>query len=298
MRRKKKTTWEAFLEKYKQFVIYPKPLESAEMELRIIERFHEIAKFQYINDVKLHHVDLFISERRAQRGRLPGSTVSAATINKDLRYIRSALRRAYDWEMLDRVPRIRDLREMERAKSFISEAEFSAIYRACPNQWWKSFVLFQFLTGWRVGQVLRLRWFNIDLNTGEIFSDAFDNKGKRDLIIPLHPAIRESLNKLRDEGKKSDFVFAFRKDLRSLRDKFHAIQKKAGIIPRNTHDRKWYGFHDLRRGFATANVANLDIFELKTLMQHRSISTTQRYIAMATRLSATMEKIAVPNLDD
>lgn len=40
----------------------------------------------------------------------------------------------------------------------------------------------------------------------------------------------------------------------------------------------WYGFHDLRQGFATVNAASMNLFELQSLMQHRSLTTTQGYV--------------------
>jgi integrase len=56
----------------------------------------------------------------------------------------------------------------------------------------------------------------------------------------------------------------------------------------------WYGFHDIRRGFATANAENLDLFELQGLMQHKSLATTKLYVNMAEKLNRTTDKLAVP----
>ena len=77
---------------------------------------------------------------------------------------------------------------------------------------------------------------------------------------------------------------------RTLYKQFHAIQDAAGI----QGDR--YGFHDLRRGFATLNEGQLSPNELQAMMRHKSFETTKRYINMARQLNRTAEKVFVPDV--
>lgn len=55
------------------------------------------------------------------------------------------------------------------------------------------------------------------------------------------------------------------------------------------------GFHDLRRGYATANAEHMDLFELQKLMQHRSLETTRGYANMAGKLKKAIKKVHVPS---
>ncbi len=57
----------------------------------------------------------------------------------------------------------------------------------------------------------------------------------------------------------------------------------------------YFGFHDLRRGYATANAEHMDLFELQKLMQHRSLETTQGYVSMAGKLKKAINKAHVPD---
>jgi integrase len=68
---------------------------------------------------------------------------------------------------------------------------------------------------------------------------------------------------------------------------FHAIQKAAGIVPKNRDG--YYGLHDLRRGFATLNADKMDLFQLRDLMQHKSLKTTEIYVQMARRLQQPVD---------
>ncbi len=57
-----------------------------------------------------------------------------------------------------------------------------------------------------------------------------------------------------------------------------------------------YGFHDLRRAFATVNEETLTANALQRLMRHKSFTATQRYINMAQMLKRSTEKIFVPDV--
>lgn len=80
---------------------------------------------------------------------------------------------------------------------------------------------------------------------------------------------------------------------------FHAIQANAKLaddkpLPKAGKGGGWYGFHDLRRGFATMNAGNMDLFELQALMQHKSLTTTQGYVNMSMRLQKPVDNLYVP----
>jgi integrase len=61
--------------------------------------------------------------------------------------------------------------------------------------------------------------------------------------------------------------------------------------------RQYFGFHDLRRGFATMNAERLTPDALQALMQHQDYQTTQRYIAMARQLNPAAEAVYAPDLN-
>jgi integrase len=82
--------------------------------------------------------------------------------------------------------------------------------------------------------------------------------------------------------------------LSQLFPEFHALQKAAGIKPEWGKDH--YGFHDLRRAFATMNAERLTADALQLLMQHKDYQTTQRYISMARQLKPAAQNLFVPDV--
>src|SRR5262249_26133792 len=57
-----------------------------------------------------------------------------------------------------------------------------------------------------------------------------------------------------------------------------------------------YGFHDLRRAFATMNTDKLTLDALQVLMRHKSYTTTQKYINMARQMDAAVASLQVPEV--
>ena len=85
---------------------------------------------------------------------------------------------------------------------------------------------------------------------------------------------------------------------------FIRLQNSAGLEPRLKAEDQWYGFHDLRRGFATNNYQALSALEVTQVTgdaarqpRHHE-STTKRYINMAEKYAAaeTTGKIFVPDV--
>ena len=62
--------------------------------------------------------------------------------------------------------------------------------------------------------------------------------------------------------------------------------------------KKRYGFHDLRRGFATMNADRLTPDALQILMQHQDYQTTQRYINMARQMKPTVQNLYLPDVTE
>lgn len=146
---------------------------------------------------------------------------------------------------------------------------------------------------------LALRWDDVSLDKATAITRHGDNKGKRDEIVPLHPVVVEHLRKIINFGP---LVFYWPLNRRLLWEIFGEIQEAAGIhLPchekhEHTPACHVYGFHDLRRAFATLNAPKLSGNALQALMRHENYSTTKRYINMARQLDGAVEKLHVPDV--
>jgi integrase len=157
------------------------------------------------------------------------------------------------------------------------------------------------MTGWRIGDLLGLRREDVDLDKGTAITrwETEGNKGKRDDLVKLPPVVVEHLRKL---ACFDPVMFPWNHNRRTLDEEWLRIQQAAGInLPcRKQHEHTEhghaYGFHDLRRAFATMNAARLSADQLQALMRHKSYQTTQRYINMASQMDEAVEKLFVPDV--
>ena len=277
-----------------------------------IERFRKITKPLYVSRVKMQDIEAFVAKRLSTGVGRFGSKVSASTVNKDLRHIKSALRCAHDWGHLDAVPKIKMLKEPKRIAIYLPPDDFERIFDACshvrtpaycgctPKQWWQSMLAFAYMTGWRIGEILALKAADVDLDSLTALTRHEDNKGNRDEITPLHEALVPFLKAMLDCG--NEYVFPWRGGRVGLSRAFMRIQKAGGVRlaceKRHKHT-DWcyyYGFHDIRRAFATMNSENLTAESLQAMMRHTSYATTQRYINVARLLQGITSKLTVPSV--
>ena len=237
--------------------------------------------------------------------------ISVATVNKELRHVRAVLQVAEDWGYLAKRPKFRMIKEPVKLVRYVTPEHFAAIYTACdtakrptsdtytPGTWWRALLTFCYMTGWRVSEPLALRWDDVSLDDGTAITRWDDNKGKRSEQVPLHPVVVEHLRTLIDFGQ---MVFFWPHCTRTLWRDFTEIQKEAGIhLPcreKHTHNDSChsYGFHDLRRAFATSNAAQLTPDALQKLMRHKSYTTTQKYINMAKQIDNAVGNLFVPDV--
>jgi integrase len=125
----------------------------------------------------------------------------------------------------------------------------------------------------RLGEILGLRWEQVDLKHGFILLDKTKNNERRE--IPIKSPLRATLEAI-PHGPESEHVFTDRngKPYKSVNNSFPTARKKAGI-----HD---IHFHDLRHTFAShLAMAGVDIATVKELLGHKDITMTLRYAHLA-----------------
>ncbi|HUT13606.1 MAG TPA: tyrosine-type recombinase/integrase [Thermoguttaceae bacterium] len=258
-------TWAGFRNEYEQKIVAGMEPGTRRETLLCMEHFERIVSPNRLQAIKTATIDDYISKRRGERGRKQGSIVSPATVNKELRHLKTVLRVANEWGYLPVVPRFRMLKEPQKLPTYVTPEHFAAIYEACgtairpadqpysPADWWRTLLVFAYMTGWRVGEPLALRWDDVSLDNGTAITRHGDNKGKRDDVASLHPVVVEHLRKLADGSITCPLVFYWPHHERTLWLDFHEIQRAAGIdLPcheNHVHTPAChvYGFHDLRR---------------------------------------------------
>jgi integrase len=301
--------WDDFVKEYARRILDGNRASSKRKCLESLGHYKRLMKPLKLFVICTGHIDEFIAKRRKEPGIKKGSLVSPATVNRDLGHIKAALNAAVEWGYLKQTPRFRREKTPKKLVRFVTADHFAAIYAACDQarlprglsspaaDWWRGLIVLAYMTGWRIGDLLALRRDDLDLTTGHAITRAVDNKGGRDDRVKLHPVVVEHLARL---ASFDPLVFPSVHDVVTIREEYHRIQRLAGIhlsCPgRHEHSPRChvYGFHDLRRAFATVNAPRLTADALQSLMRHKSYLTTQVYINMAKQIDDAVDVLHVP----
>lgn len=146
-----------------------------------------------------------------------------------------------------------------------------AVLDAWENERAVLVVRFALYTGKRKGEILNLKWSDINFDTRHYTLQR--TKGGTRQSLPLNNKAWEVIQKAK-EIKKGPFVFPSNKG-NHYKEPFNStwkrIRVKAGL--------QGFRFHDLRHTYASylASSGKVDIYTLKELLGHSDIKMTQRY---------------------
>jgi integrase len=200
-----------------------------------------------------------------------------ASVNRYLAALAAVMTQAIkQWHLLESNPvqRVAKLTENNARDRFLSQEELVRLLEACQES--KSpdlhlAVLLSITTGARQGEILGLRWADVDLDRGIIVLRHTKNKDSRtlavaDQVLPL-------LEQRKADQSGTGLVFPSRASPNqpvNLRDGFLAAVDRAGL-----GDFHW---HDLRHSCASFLAAEgASLREIGEVLGHRSVEATRRY---------------------
>lgn len=289
--------WKTFIDEYRRLELSGKSGPHASTINATIKRFEAHMQPKSVDQISDKFIKEFILKRCRDRGLKPGSKVSPATVNLDLRNLKLILKKAVSWKQLDRMPEFTMLKSPKRHKRYVTAGDFALMFEAAPKMtdpvipnatagdYWRALLGFAFLTGWRINEILNIRRGDVDFETGKVIARWDDSKGKRDEMVHVPDSVLELLKPVWKNFR--DRPLQWHKSRRTLYVPFAKLQELAGISLNCEEDHEHtdacfrYGFHDLRRAFATYNAGSLSPAQLQRLMKHSAFVTTQGYIDYA-----------------
>lgn len=214
--------------------------------------------------------------------------VSPATVNRHA----AALAAILTWCIKRRVAPagyVHPCRTIERRTEhnertrFLSDDERARLLQACRAARWPRLyvlVLMALTTGARKGELMGLRWADVDLERAEARIALTKNGTPR--VLPLVPAVVVELQRFK-AGPKA-YVFASPRDSArpfSFEAQFTRALKVAKV--------KDFTFHCLRHSFASMLAMNgCSLLEIADACGHKQLQVTKRYAHLATSHKAAM----------
>ncbi len=214
-----------------------------------------------------------------QTGRLNKGN-KPATANRLIATISHMFTKAVEWDMVEeeiqkRIRKVKLLPENNRRLRYLSPEECQKLVDSCDKHL-KPIVITALNTGMRKGEILGLKWDNVDLKVGLILLNQDQTKNSERKELPINQTLMETLQNLL---KRDDIPYVFCNPLTGeryydVKRSFASALKKAGI--------KDFRFHDIRHTFASSLVmAGIDLVTVKELLGHKDLKMTLRYSHLA-----------------
>lgn len=206
--------------------------------------------------------------------RVRSKGVTPSTVNRYMALVRSILRRAcYDWEWIERVPKVGMMRQAEGRVRSLKREEFAKLLAELPPHL-ADMAIFSVATGLRQANVKRLQWKQVSLERRHLWVAADQHKNGQAHAVPLNETAMGVLIKRRADHPVYVFTFEGRPVEQVATLAWRKALKRAGIV-----DFRW---HDLRHTFATWHrEAGTPTYELQRLGGWKTQSMVERYAHLA-----------------
>ena len=215
--------------------------------------------------------------------------IKLATINRELALLKGVLNKARQWKVLQTpLPEIKLFKVDNTRVRYPTEEEYRRLVAISPEPL-KSIIIVAVNTGMRRGELLSLKWQDVDIK--ERIITLRDTKSKETRYVPVNNVVSDALIGM-NAVQGCEYVFAGKEGNSHISESyvshlFEKVVKKAGI--------KDFRYHDLRHTFASWLVMKgIDLKTVQELLGHKTFNMTLRY----SHLSPEHKKLAVEILEE
>ncbi len=263
IKREQKIKFEDFANEFIEIYLKPNHRSWEKSELHNLNYMKRFFFGKYLHEITPRLIEEFKIQRSKE--------VAAATVNRGLACLKSMFNRAITWGRFgaeNPVKKVKFLKENNKRLRYLEAEEIVKLLKHCKGHL-KPIVIIALNTGMRRGEILNLKWHDIDFKKGIIYLLHTKNNEKRE--IPINDAVMAALIKVR-KHPDSPYIFCGNdgKPFHDTRTSFFTALKKSGIIN--------FRFHDLRHTFASQLVmSGVDLNTVRELLGHKSLEMTLRY---------------------
>lgn len=213
----------------------------------------------------------------ARRRQAMPRTLAPATVVRHLAALSHVLSVATDdWGWLESNPmrKVRKPRQPRGRVRYLSDPERTQLLQACRESTSEALlpvVILALATGMRKGEILSLRWWQVDLERGLVTLEHTKNGERRQLPL-VGPALAAIVDLAGEHPQPPDLVFPgeVRGRPRDITKAWTTAVKKAGLAD--------FRFHDLRHTTASyLAMRGASLLQIGEVLGHKSPQMTRRY---------------------
>jgi integrase len=197
--------------------------------------------------------------------------VSPASITKELNVLKHLLSLAVEWELIPTNPAhgVKSPKAPAGRVRYLQPGELRAVLQACP-EWLRPIAGLAVSTGMRRGEVLGLRWLDVDSKGGRIMLPQTKNGEGR--IVYLNTLAQQAIAAVpRGESKPTDQIF----NSEQMSPENVSLAFLRACRAANISD---FRFHDLRHTAASwMRMNGADIHTVALILGHKDLRMAARY---------------------
>jgi len=259
---------ETLAEFFPRYLAFQKPRlteRSFERTSGIIEKhLQSVFGSTLIGSIRRVDIEQYVTRRAGE--------VSAACVVKEVNVLKHLLSLAVEWDLIPFNPaaKVKAPRVPAGRVRYLQPGELRELLAACPD-WLRPIVALAAFTAMRRGEILGLRWLNVDLNGRRILLSQAKNGDGR-VVYLNNLAVQVLRSKWIAGAKLSDRIFplADRVTLDDISKGFAAVCRRIGLED--------FRFHDLRHTAASwLRMQGADIHTVAQLLGHKDLRMATRY---------------------
>jgi len=218
-------------------------------------------KDMLLSKITPKHIDTYINKRIKE--------VKPASVNRELACLKHMYSLARKWRLVDENPvkEVKLFRERKIEIDILDKEEIKHLIEA-TNGHLRAIIILALNTGMRKGEILNLKWKDIDFDKYFIFIS--ETKSGVERKIPMNSLVVQALRNIKRE---SEYVFynpETKDRIKDVKRSFKTACKQIGIPNLR--------FHDLRHSAATYMVTGgIDLVTVSEILGHSDIKMTMRY---------------------
>lgn len=248
-------------------VNYETPRQTHWPHVAAVKEFFGMTRLREITPIQIER----FKQHRVKTPTKSGEPRKPGTVNRDLGALSRILSMAHDNGLIAenparRVKRLRDDNERIRYLTFDEEERLLAVMVGRYANSVRPIFIFALNTGMRRGEILNVRWPDINWERNVILVRKTKSGAGRS--VPINRAVAEVL---KSQSQFPDSEKVFHVSPKTLSSAFAALTRRACV--------KDLRLHDLRHTVATRlSDAGTDPFTIADILGHRNLNVTKRYV--------------------
>ena len=230
-------------------------------------------KGQALQDITAEHIEAFKRQRSNEITRR-NKKRSPNTVDRELALISKIFSLAVDYKYLDDSPcrRVKFFHVKPTEKKVITKEDEEKLLAVIDdNDRLRFIVQFGLQTGMRRGELMKLKWADIDFEKELICIPAQITKANKARVLPLMPEVQKILSSIREKDSSREEIFTgWKATLGGISGRFKKACEEAGLAG--------YSFHCMRHTFSTRlKDAGIHPYVVRDWLGHQSIEMTNHY---------------------